>query len=111
MVFFRDLWYRHPANNSLQYPCIAPHSLTNIEGNHIPQGFPVFANQCAIRMGVCLKSAGVPPGVVRAGTCSVHAAEEMHTVRATELAHALAGASIAGIGRAERITGIDAKDF
>ena len=23
MVAFRDLWYRHPANNSTQYPCIA----------------------------------------------------------------------------------------
>ena len=61
MVAFRDLWYRHPANNSTQYPCIAPHGLTNMEGKAIPPGFPVFGNQCAIRMGVCLKNAGVSP--------------------------------------------------
>jgi len=42
-----------------------------MEGKHMPREFPVFANQCAIRMGVCLKNAGVPPRAVRAGTCSV----------------------------------------
>ena len=61
MVAFRDLWYRHPANNSTTYPCIAPYGLTNMEGSSIRQGNPVFGNQCAIRMGVCLKNAGVSP--------------------------------------------------
>ena len=86
MVAFKDLWYRHPANNSTQYPCVAPHGLTNMEGLFVPQGFPVFGNQCSIRMGVCLKLAGVSPGSLRQPTCNVHAAEEMHYIRAAELA-------------------------
>src|SRR5262249_42168807 len=36
MVAFKDLWYRHPANNSTQYPCVAPHALTNLEGSFVP---------------------------------------------------------------------------
>ena len=44
MVAFRDLWYRHPANNSMQYPCIAPYGLTSMEGTQVLQGFPVFGN-------------------------------------------------------------------
>ena len=111
MVAFKDLWYRHPANNSTQYPCIAPYGLTNMEGKQIAQGLPVFGNQCSIRMGVCLKNAGVPPSAVRTATCSVHAADEMHFIRAADLARALAGASIEGVGKVERITGMDAKDF
>ena len=104
MVAFRDLWYRHPANNSTQYPCIAPYGLTNMEGKHIAPGFPVFGNQCAIRMGVCLKNAGVSPGALRLATCGVHGADEMHIIRAADLARALAGASIEGVGKVERIT-------
>ena len=61
MVAFKDLWYRHPANNSTQYPCIAPRTLTNMEGKQIEQGFPVFGNQCSIRMGVCLKNEAFHP--------------------------------------------------
>jgi len=99
MVAFRDLWYRHPANNSTQYPCVAPHGLTNMEGKHVPQGFPVFGNQCAIRMGVCLKNAGVSPRALRLATCSVHSPDEMHIIRAADLANGLAGASIEGIGK------------
>ncbi len=71
MVAFRDLWYRHPANNSTTYPCVAPFGLTNMEGQPVRQGNPVFGNQCAIRMGVCLKNAGVSPGMLRMTTCSV----------------------------------------
>ena len=33
-----------------------------MEGTPVLQGFPVFGNQCSIRMGVCLKNAGVSPG-------------------------------------------------
>ena len=99
MVAFRDLWYRHPANNSTTYPCIAPFGLTNMEGLSVRQGNPVFGNQCAIRMGVCLKNAGVSPGSLRLTTCSVHPAEEMHIIRADDLARGLAGSSIEGIGR------------
>jgi hypothetical protein len=111
MVAFKDLWYRHPANNSTQYPCVAPHGLTNMEGKHIAQGFPVFGNQCAIRMGVCLKNAGVSPGALRLATCSVHSADEMHIIRAADLANGLSGASIEGIGKVERIVCTEAKDF
>ena len=70
MVAFKDLWYRHPANNSLSTPCVAPHGLTNMEGKQVLAGFPVFGNQCAIRMGVCLKNAGVTS--LRQQTCGVH---------------------------------------
>ncbi|HZT46760.1 MAG TPA: T6SS effector amidase Tae4 family protein [Hyphomicrobiaceae bacterium] len=109
MVAFKDLWYRHPANNSTQYPCIAPHTLTNMEGKVVHQGFPVFGNQCSIRMGVCLKNAGVTN--VHTATCGVHGPEEQHFIRAADLARALAGASIEGVGKVERITGADAAHF
>src|SRR6202008_3513167 len=99
MVAFRDLWYRHPANNSTQYPCVAPHGLTNLEGSFVAPGLPGFGNQCSIRMGVCLKLAGVTPVLLRQPTCGVHAAEEMHYIRAADLARGLAGASIPGVGR------------
>jgi hypothetical protein len=111
MVAFRDLWYRHPANNALSTPCVAPHALTSLEGKHIAQGFPVFGNQCSIRMGVCLKNAGVPPGTFRLATCGVHPAEEMHIIRAADLARALASTSIEGVGSVERITGTDTAQF
>src|ERR1700741_3429909 len=111
MVAFRDLWYRHPANNSTQYPCIAPRALTSMEGRQIQPGFPVFGNQCSIRMGVCLKNAGVPPGTLKLATCGVHGAEEMHIIRAADLARGLAGARIDGMGAVERITGTDAAQF
>ena len=111
MVAFRDLWYRHPANNSTTYPCIAPYGLTNMEGSSIRPGNPVFSNQCAIRMGVSLKNAGVNPGALRLTTCSVHAADEMHIIRADDLARALAGGSIEGIGKVERIVATDAAQF
>jgi type VI secretion system (T6SS) effector Tae4 (amidase) len=108
MVAFKDLWYRHPANNSIQYPCIAPHSLTSMEGKHVAQGFPVFGNQCSIRMGVCLKNAGVS---IRLQTCGVHSADEQHIIRAADLARGLAAASIQGVGKIERITGTEAAHF
>jgi Type VI secretion system (T6SS), amidase effector protein 4 len=111
MVAFKDLWYRHPANNSTQYPCLAPHALTNLEGAFVPQGYPVFGNQCSIRMGVCLKRAGIPPGLLRQPTCNVHAADEMHFIRAADLARGLANASLPGVGKLERISGTEASQF
>jgi hypothetical protein len=111
MVQFRDLWYRHPANNATQYPCIAPRAMT-VFGASVGQGLPTFSNQCAIRMGVCLKHAGVDPGQLRGvETCGVHAADEMHYFRAQDLANALAGANLPGVGRVEKITGAEARDF
>lgn len=112
MVTFRDLWYRHPSNNALSTPCVAPHGLTSMEGKTIPTGFPVFGNQCAIRMGVCLKHAGISLDQIgRVQTCSVHPPEEMHFIRAQELADALARASLPGVGKVERISGTDVQHF
>jgi hypothetical protein len=108
MVAFKDLWYRHPANNSIQYPCVAPRTLTNLEGKTVAQGFPVFGNQCSIRMGVALKNAGV---AIRLQTCGVHSAEEQHIIRAADLARGLAGASIQGVGKVEKIVGTEASQF
>ncbi len=90
MVSFRELWEHHPTNTGDQYPC-----QTN--------GVSNFANQCAIRMGVCLKRAGVLPGNIHGAiTCQQasatgHGSDEMHFVRAAELAHALASTNIPGI--------------
>jgi Type VI secretion system (T6SS), amidase effector protein 4 len=90
VVTFRELWEHHPTNTGDQYPC-----QTN--------GVSNFANQCAIRMGVCLKRAGVLPTQVHGAiTCAQaattgHPADEMHCVRAAELAHALASTSVPGI--------------
>jgi hypothetical protein len=112
MVQFSDLWYRHPANLATSYPCIAPQSLTNLANERILQGFPVFSNQCAIRMGVCLKHAGVSPDALSGvETCGVHDRAEMHYFRAQDLADALAQAAIPGVGRIERITGQTVRDF
>ena len=71
MIEFKDLWYGHPINESVQTPCLAPQDLTNLEGRPIKKNFPVFSNQCAIRMGIALRRAGVQP----APTCvfSLHA--------------------------------------
>lgn len=90
MVSFGDLWEHHPTNTGDQYPC-----QTN--------GVSNFVNQCAIRMGVCLKRAGVLPGQVHGAiTCGQaagtgHSPDEMHFVRAHEVAHALAGANFPGL--------------
>jgi len=108
VVAFKDLWYRHPANNSIQYPCVAPYGLTNLEGKPVAQGYPVFGNQCSIRMGVALKNAGA---TIRLQTCGVHAADEQHIIRAADLARGLAGASFQGVGKVEKIVGTEASQF
>jgi hypothetical protein len=112
MIKFEDLWLKHPANHSMATPCIAPHDLTNIENKAIRRGLPVFGNQCAIRMGVCLHNAGVTLGQLgRPSTCYVHPAEEMHIIRAAELARALASAQLPGVSPVQRITGTEAAQF
>src|SRR5690606_19484017 len=112
MVTFRDLWYGHPINESVQSPCIAPRDLTNLEGTSVARGFPVFANQCAIRMGVALKRAGVTanqlPGCAH---CAVHPRDEMHFINATQLANAINRANLPGVGPREVICGPDAAKF
>lgn len=79
---FDVLWREHPTNRSNQLPC------------RLDNGFPSFKNQCAIRMGIALKAAGVTrsqmPGPV---TCGVHPPEEMHFLRAAEVARQLDSAA------------------
>ncbi|MEM9357443.1 MAG: T6SS effector amidase Tae4 family protein [Pseudomonadota bacterium] len=111
MVEFHDLWYGHPINQGVQTPCIAPRD-GNFQGSQVKKGFPTFANQCAIRMGVSLKRAGVQPSQIgNILTCGAHPPEEMHYIRAQELANALANRSIPGIGSVQRIRGQQVQDF
>ncbi len=87
MVTFRELWAHHPTNTGEQYPC-----QTN--------GVSNFTDQCAIRMGVCLKRAGVSvrgPLTCNQAAPTGHTADEMHFVRAAELANSLSGASVPGL--------------
>ena len=103
MVKFVDLWRGHPINESVTTPCIAPHDLTNLEGEHVPLGFPVFHNQCAIRMGVALRRTGVQERQLGGcSTCSVHPSSDMHFINASQLANSLAHASIPASGRSRR---------
>ena len=110
MVQFHDLWYGHPINQSVQTPCISPKDGPHYGGT-VRKGYPTFSNQCAIRMGVSLKRAGVEPGQISGATCGVHPSSEMHFIRAAELGSAIAGASITGIGPTERITGNGPADY
>ena len=82
------------------------------QGRRARKSFPTFANQCAIRMGVTLKRAGVRPDQIsECITCQAHDPERMHYIRAHELADALARANISGIGKLERITAKDVAEF
>lgn len=112
MLEFKDLWRGHPINESVQTPCIAPHDLVNMEGHQVAKGFPVFHNQCAIRMGTALRRAGVQPSQLPGlATCAVHPKEYMHIINASALAHGLARAKIDGLGPVEKITGADAAQY
>jgi len=112
MVEFKDLWRGHPINESVQTPCIAPDDLTNLEGKLIRRGFPVFSNQCAIRMGVALKRAGVAPDQIsNCAHCVVHGRDHMHFINASQLANAINRANLPGVGPREVFTGTDANQF
>ncbi|MEL6372715.1 MAG: type VI secretion system amidase effector protein Tae4 [Pseudomonadota bacterium] len=112
MVEFKDLWRSHPINNSMQSPCLAPTDLVNLAGRPIKRGRPVFANQCAIRMGISLKYAGVKPGQLQGCvTCGAHDPSAMHYIRAHEVANALARAKIPGIEARKIIKGDDVSQF
>jgi len=111
MIKFHDLWYGHPINQSVQTPCISPKTGPHY-GINVTEGYPTFANQCAIRMGVALKRAGVQPSDIKGVlTCGVHPPEEMHYIRAQELGNALASARIEGLGEMKRITGDGPQQF
>jgi hypothetical protein len=111
MVTFHDLWYGHPINKSVQTPCIAPRD-GNFHGSLAKKGFPTYANQCAIRMGVALRRAGVEPAQLSGClTCGAHAVDAMHYIRAQELADALVRARIEGIGPVQYLRGSSAAQF
>jgi hypothetical protein len=112
MVQFVDLWRGHPINESVTAPCIAPHDLTNMEGQSISMGYPVFANQCAIRMGVALRRAGVTQGQMGGcAHCAVHPREEMHFINASQLANAIARGNLPGVGPIEKYKGAEAAEY
>ncbi|MBI1385856.1 MAG: hypothetical protein GC150_13205 [Rhizobiales bacterium] len=99
---FDRLWRVHPTNVSDQLPC------------RLDSGFPTFANQCAVRVGVCLREGGVLPGQLSGLIhCGVHPVEQMHFIRAEQFANRLvsAAASIEGLGPVEKITGPDAANY
>ena len=97
MVTFNQLWANHPTNNGEQFPCRT-------------LGVANFENQCSIRMGVCLKRAGVTIDSIHGAiTCNQakatdHDKSDMHFIRAKELANALRRTSIPGIGSAHGLT-------
>jgi hypothetical protein len=102
MLRFSTLWINHPTVNGNQLPC-----RTN--------GISNFENQCAIRMGICLKKSGVLPSQLRGAiTCNQagrtgHTGEDMHYIRANEVANALASASVPGLGPMFKLS--NPKDF
>jgi len=106
------LWLGHPINESISTPCIAFKEFTNMEGHVVKKGYPVFHNQCAIRMGVALRRAGVKasqlPG---ATTCGHHPREDMHFINATQLAGAIARSNISGLAPIQKIKGEDVAKF
>lgn len=111
MVVFNDLWFGHPINESVQTPCIAPAD-GNYLGSVVRKGRPTHANQCAIRLGISLKRAGVTPDQITGClTCGAHDPKLMHYIRALEVANALNRANIDGLGKVERLVGTDPASF
>lgn len=102
MLKFSTLWATHPNHTGENLPCRT-------------LGVSNFENQCAIRMGVNLKRAGVAPGALRGclvcggAKLTMHAADEMHIIRAKELANALRSASVPGLGATQVLA--NPKDF
>lgn len=112
MVAFKDLWRGHPINESVMTPCIAPADLINLEGKPIGLGYPVFSNQCAIRMSIALRRAGVSASqLAGCAHCEVHSRESMHFINANQLANAIARANLPGVGPIEKYSGPEAATF
>ena len=100
MVDFVTLWRSHPTNRSVQFPC------------RKTDGFPAYSNQCAIRMGVCLRDAGVTPDQISGSiTCGIHPPSKMHYLRAEEVARSFDRGGIPGVGPTEKLLGESAADF
>lgn len=102
------------------HPCTAPHRMRNMDGNWVEQGQSLFNNQCAIRMADALRRAGIriPKDIMNRYnivTCGAHSADEMHVIRARELALALGAMSqsnrLPGFKKVEKIEGAAVKSF
>lgn len=74
MVAFNTLWNEHPIQKGVVNPCSSTTGNSN------------FANQCAIRMGVCLNDAGIDMSACNKVRCWFHNRSEHHILRAQELA-------------------------
>lgn len=71
---FSKLWASHPALKGIINPCTTDGNIN-------------FSNQCAIRMGVCLKDAGVDISSFSGARCYPgHGHGRAHILRAEELA-------------------------
>lgn len=115
-VWFEHSLIRHEVGD--MHPCVAPRRMQNLEGKWVDQGKSLYENQCAIRMSDALRRAGIRipkhilQGVV---TCGAHAPEEMHVLRARELAQALATMSntqnLPGFKRVKKLSGDEIKRF
>lgn len=79
MLAFDVLWKNHPSNQSVEVrsPCLRP------------DGTSAFANQCAIRMSVCLSRSGVSLVSYKGALCWYDHGRQ-HAIRAEELAAWLA---------------------
>jgi hypothetical protein len=78
-------------------------------GKRLLRGLPSYPNQCAIRMGVSLKAAGVTIGQLGGiTTCSYHPREEMHLLNAQQTADAI---NRLGLSPVEKYVGADAANF
>ncbi|KUO57197.1 MAG: hypothetical protein APF80_04225 [Alphaproteobacteria bacterium BRH_c36] len=111
-VEFKKLWYGHPINESIMAPCVADREFVNLEGNTVLRGFPVYANQCAIRMSVALRRAGVSADQLGSiASCGAHPREEMHYINASQLANAIDRAKIPGFLPVQKISGEEVAKF
>lgn len=94
---FSNLWRHHPLNKSDTFPARMLKN-TTVGGKTKLMGTPSFANQCAIRMGVALRDAGVTLGQIGNPRVSwFHPKERMFVLNAQELANGLASANITGL--------------
>ena len=112
MVEFSDLWRGHPINESVQTPCIAPHDLTNLEGEHVLHA----AFRCSQSMRHPHGRGAAPRGRAAPQLGGISAllgapARGMHFINANQLANGIARANIQGIGPIEKFAGADAAQF
>ncbi|MEZ5774483.1 MAG: T6SS effector amidase Tae4 family protein [Hyphomicrobiaceae bacterium] len=108
---FDKLWRAHPLNNAEQLPCRLPKDM-EVDGKLLLKGLPSYANQCAIRMGVCMHRAGITIGELGGvATCSFHGREEMHTLNAQQMGDAISRLRYDNLSPVEKLTGADAAGF